>query len=143
MDTFLIALAFIGVLSFFAGAWFFSLGSRTTNPDPIDYYNAGISLRMVFAGILSLTILAAALFPYQQSDRVDYLISYSFLLLSIIGLSLGFATLISPRAERFLGHLIRRTDSGRRAYILMAFFGLGAAFLFAFFLFYPPFISIG
>lgn len=143
MDPNVLVIACIGALMLVAGAWGFSQDSRKMTADAFEYYSAGWSLRVFFTGVLALAIFVSASVSNRLPDQLDHVISYSFLTLGIIGFLLGLVTLISPKTERFLGRLIRRTDSGHRAYLLIAFFGLGAAFLFAFFLFYPPFLSIG
>ena len=143
MDAFTATLVCIGLLSLFTGVWSFYGESNKSNADGFDFYNAGISLQEIFIGVILLAIFISSFAISRNTSTAEYAMSYFFLAIALLGLLLGILTVLSRDAERFLGRLIRRTDSGDKAYLLMAFFGLSAAFFFAFFLFYPPFLSIG
>jgi cytochrome bd-type quinol oxidase subunit 2 len=143
MDPTMLVFVCIGVLFLVMRAKFFSEQSRNSNSDALDYFNAALSLRMVFMGVLSIAMLISAFAFSRNSDTGEYAMSYSFLAIALVGLLLGVLTILSRDAERILGELIRRTDSGNRTYLLIAFFRFAGAFFFAFFLFYPPVLSIG
>ena len=107
------------------------------------YSPQSFSGRLLSAGILLALILFIGL-TQPSTDSAGYLLSYICLSLGIVFLILAIIVIVSRKASDFWWRLVRRNqqDTDRKNFIIVLFV-LSFGFFFAFFLFYPPFLSIG
>lgn len=114
------------------------IGNKAEGYSPLSF-----SGRLVFAGILIALILFTGL-TQPPSDRTDYMLSYICFALGIAFLVSAIIVIFSRKISDSWWRLVRRKEQStdRRNFIFVLFV-LSFGFFFAFFLFYPPFLSIG
>lgn len=136
-----------GTITFFVVLMVFSLGlgiSGFIGNKAEAYSGLSFSSRLLFAGVLILLFLTVGLINTPTTETGTYLISYICFALGVVGLVGGVVFSISKKASNFWWRLVRRQEQKNdRNYLIWVSFLLSFAFFFAFFLFYPPFISIG
>ena len=133
-------LIFLGTLMLFS----LGLGISGFIGDKAEAYSPlSFSTRLLSTGILIALMLFTSLTrPSIEAD--DYLLSYICLFLGVASLIGAISVIASRRVNDFWWRFVRRKEqSTDRQYLIFIFFLLSFSFFFAFFLFYPPFISVG
>lgn len=139
MDTEILIYALLFVCFCLAlGTWSF-FGKRAT-----AYIPPFFSARLLLIGTLLLVTVCVSFFLTPVTDSNDYIISYIFFTL---GIAFGIAAMtfgLSKRAIttwwRFTG---REPGANDKQHLIAILLILAFGFFFSFFLFYPPFLSIG
>jgi len=136
----------VSTLIFFGTLMLFSLGlgiSGFVGNKAEAYSPLTFSARLVLAGILIALMLFVGL-TQPPTDKADYLLAYICLFLGLVFLIGAIAVIFSRKLSDSWWRLVRRTEQKTdRHFLIFILFLLSFGFFFAFFLFYPPFISIG
>jgi len=132
-------LIFLGTLMLFSLGLGISgfIGNKAEAYSPLTF-----STRLVLAGILIALILFVGL-TQPSTDKADYLLAYICFFLGLVFLIGAITVIFSRKPSDFWWRLVRKTEQKTdRGYLIFILFLLSFGFFFAFFLFYPPFISI-
>lgn len=109
-----------------------------------EYSSLSYAVRPLFAGLLLLVFFVTGFIQSSTTEAATYLLSYFCFALGIVFLASGVAVAISGKVSNFWWRLVRRTEQKEdRKNLVIVMLILSFGFFFAFFLFYPPFISIG
>ena len=133
-------LIFLGTLMLFSLGFGISgfIGNKAEAYSPLSF-----STRSLSAGILIALILFICL-TQPSIEAGHYLLSYICLFLGVEPLIGAISVIASRKVSDFWWRFVRRKEqSTDRQYLIFIFFLLSFSFFFAFFLFYPPFISVG
>jgi len=136
-----------GTLIFFGALMVISLGlgisaflGKSASAYTLPFFGA----RNVFLGILILIMLLVSTLWTPISDKNSYLISYICLFFGLLFLAGGITIAVSQKANALWWRLTRRKEQNKeRQYLVAMFLIFAFGFFVCFFLFYPPFISIG
>jgi antibiotic biosynthesis monooxygenase (ABM) superfamily enzyme len=102
------------------------------------------SARLLLVGVLLLVMFTVTFFLRPISDTNDHVISYICFALGLVCLAGGVAIAVSKSANAAWWRFTRRQPQVKdRQYLVFVLLVLSFGFFFSWFLFYPPFLSIG